>query len=433
MTILIVLILMLTIVTPLYILPNVNAQLSIKTYAHLSVGPNPIGVGQTLFVVMWLSAPPPAPLTQTSDIRAIPYTNFTITVTDPDNIEKVMGPYTSDSTGSVGTRYVPDKLGTYTFVFNFGGETIYGQRLAGDPMRTDYYEPSTSHIVTINVQEEPLNASPGAPLPTEYWTRPIDAQNYEWSVLGGNWLGVPLQFASGCNPEGTFNPYSTAPKAAHILWTISQAFGGIVGDNFNDSAYYTGLSYQEKWNPPTAVVLNGRLYYHTTAGPAATVQGLSCVDLATGKEIWFLNDTTISFGQLWKVETINVHGVHAFLWNYRSGTSTLYDAYTGRILLTVSNCQSATKVAMGENGELMVYTMNAGRGWLSLWNSSKCLSPNNDLTWAPSLTRTYEWSDGLMWNVTIPIIAGQTWTQFGDGVIITTTAFREANPPVRKH
>jgi len=36
-----------------------------------------------------------------------------------------------------------------------------------------------------------------------------------------------------------------------------------------------------------------------------------------------------------------------------------------------------------------------------------------------------------MWNVSIPIISGQTWTQFGDGVIITTAAFREATPPVR--
>jgi outer membrane protein assembly factor BamB len=431
-TALLTLLLALSIAFPLLALPQNASALSIDTYALLSVGPNPVGVGQTLFIVMWLDKPPPVPETQTSTIRAIPYTNLTVTVTEPDGTETKLGPFTSDSTGSAATSYIPDQVGNYTFVLNYGGETIYGRRLAGDPMTTDYYKPSTSHTVRVSVQEDPIYASTGAPLPTEYWTRPINAQNYEWNVLGGNWLGLPLQFASGCNADGTFNPYSAAPKTGHILWSIPQAFGGIVGDSFNESAYYTGLSYQEKFNPPTAVVINGRLYYHTTYGPNPSVQGLSCVDLQTGKELWFQNATSISFGQLWKVETINVHGVHAFLWSYQSGNySTLYDAYTGRAILRVSNCQSASKVAMSENGDLMVYTMNANAGWLSLWNSTKAIIGSDPLTWTPSLTATYNWATGLMWNVSIPRITGQTWTQFGDGVIITTAAFREANPPVR--
>jgi outer membrane protein assembly factor BamB len=428
------LILALSIAIPIMALPQtVSAQLSIDTFALLSVGPNPVGVGQKIAIIMWLDKPPPVPTVQTSTLRAIVYTNFTLTITKPDNTIVKMGPFSSDSTGSTYTSFTPDKVGNYTFQFNYGGEWLTGARLAGAAQTTDYYKPSTSHKVTVTVQEDPILALPGAPLPTEYWTRPIDAQNYEWSSLGGNWLGLPLQFASGANEDGTFNPYSSAPQTAHILWTIPQAFGGIVGDSFNESDFYTGLSYQEKWNPPTAVVLNGRLYYSPTYGPTAVTQGISCVDLATGKELWFQNGTTLSFGQLWKVETINVHGVHSFLWDYRSGNySTLYDAFTGRAILRVSNCQSASKVAMSENGDLMVYTMNANAGWMTLWNSSKAIIGSGDpLTWSPSLTATYNWAIGIMWNVSIPIISGQTWTQFGDGVIITTTAFREANPPVR--
>lgn len=423
--------LVLSLTIPLLVIPQNASALSIDTYALLSVGPNPIGVGQTLFIVMWLDKPPPVPQTQTSTERAIPYTNLTVTVTDPDNVVSTLGPFTSDSTGSAATSFIPNKVGNYTFQLHYGGESIYGRRLAGDPMTTDYYKPSKSYVVRVSVQEEPISASAGAPLPSEYWTRPIDAQNYEWNTFGGNWLGLPLQFASGYNADGTFNPYSAAPKTAHILWTIPQAFGGIVGDQFKDSAYYTGLSYQEKWNPPTAVVINGRLYYHKTAGPTAAIEGLSCVDMRTGQEIWFQNATSISFGQLWRVETMNVHGVHAFLWDYRSGTSTLYDAFTGRPLLRVTGCQSATKVAMSTDGDLLVYTMNANAGWMTLWNSSKAINPNDALTWAPSLTATYNWANGVMWNVTIPRITGQTWTQYGDGVIITTAAFREADPPVR--
>ena len=431
-TALFALILILSIAIPIAVLPqSASAQLSIETYALLSVGPNPVGEGQKLGVIMWLDKPPPVPAVQTSTVRAIPYTNFSLIVTKPDNSVETLGPFTSDATGSTYTSYTPTTIGNYTFKFIFGGEWITGARLAGAPQTTDYYEPSESHVVTISVQQEPIMASIGSPLPTEYWTRPIDAQNYEWNVLNGAWLGLPLQFASGAGPEGAFNPYAKAPNTGHILWTIPQAFGGIVGGQFTDSDFYTGLSYQEKWSPPTAVIIDGRLYYHPTAGPSATRLGLSCVDLATGKELWFQNETTISFGQLWKVETINVHGVNAFLWDYRTGTSTLYDAYTGMALLKVSNCQSATKVTTSEEGDLMIYTMNAGRGWMTLWNSSMAINPNDDLTWSPSLTRTYEWANGIMWNVSIPIISGQTWTQFGDGVIITTAAFREATPPVR--
>ena len=429
---LIAIILILCICLPTIILQSANAQLSIDTYALLSVGPSPIGLGQKLFIVMWLDKPPPVPQTQTSTVRAIPYTNLTVTVTEPDGTVTKLGPFTSDSTGSAATSYTPDTVGNYTFQLIYGGETLTGRRLDSGPVVTDYYKPSQSHIVRVTVQEELLYPTTGAPLPTEYWTRPIDAQNYEWKVLQGNWLGLPLQFGNGANADGAFNPYGQAPNSAHILWTIPQAFGGVVGENFGESDFYTGLSYQAKWNPPSQVVINGMLYYPRTAGPGATVQGISCVDLQTGKEIWFQNGTALSFGQLSSTENLNVHGVNAYLWDYRSGNySTMYDAFTGRALLRISNCQSASKVVMSEEGDVMVYSFNANAGWLSLWNSTKAINPNNGLTFSPSITATYNWPNGLMWNVSIPKFTGQTWTQFGDGVIITTASFREANPPVR--
>ena len=431
------LILALSIAIPILALPQtVSAadSISIETYSLLSVGPNPVGVDQKLVVVMWLDKPPPVPTVQTTTERAIPYTNFSLQVTRPDGHIENLGPFTSDSTGSTATSYIPDQLGEYTFQFFYGGEWLTGARLAGAPQTTDYYRPSVSHLVKITVQEEPIYSTPGAPLPTEYWTRPINAQNYEWHVLGGNWLGLPLQFASGCNEDGTFNPYSAAPKTSHILWTIPQSFAGVVGDNFNQSDYYTGLSYQAKFNYGTsAVVLNGRLYYHPTFAASAMVQGLSCVDLATGEELWFKNGTTIRFGQLLATENINAHGVDAYLWNYPSfgGTATLYDAYTGNALLTVTGCQAATKVAMSETGDVLIYTINTNANWMTLWNSTKATNPTNSFTFSSSLTRTYNWADGLMWNVTIPNITGQTISSFGDGVLITAAAFREANPPVR--
>jgi len=430
------LLLLLSVAVPLVALPQAataaTAGISIDTYSLLAVSPNPIGVGQKLAVVMWLDKPPPVPLVQTSTLRAYPYTNLTLTVTKPDGTTKVLGPFTSDSTGSAYTAYTPDVVGNYTFQLTYGGEWINGSRVQGDPITYDYYKPSQSFKVTVSVQEDPIYASTGAPLPTEYWTRPINAQNYEWKTLGGNWLGLPLQFGYGANAGGTFNPYSTSPSTAHILWSIPLGFGGLVGGAFNDSDYYTGLSYQAKWGyGASAVVINGRLYYAHTAGPSSIVEGISSVDLATGKEVWFNNNTAMSFGQLLQTENLNIHGVSAYLWDYRSGNSTMYDAYTGRALLKVINCQSATKVAMSDTGDVLVYTLNANAGWMTLWNSTKAINPTNELTFSPSITATYNWTNGIMWNATIPIFSGQTWTQFGDGVIITTAAFRTTDPPVR--
>ena len=408
----------------------VVAQLEIATNAHLSVAPTPIGVGQPLSIVMWLAQPPPVPRQQTPTIRAIPYTQFTLTITKPDNTTSVMGPYESDSTGSHATRYIPDQVGTYYFQFNYLGETITGARLAGAPITTDYYKPSSSQKIQIIVQQDPIESLPGVPLPTEYWTRPIDAQHQEWDIIAGNWLGIPLQFGTGYSSDGAFNPYTAAPNTGHIMWTIPQSFGGLVGGDLEDLSYYMGLSYQEKWNPPTVVVINGRMYYHKVAGPSSIVEGLACVDVATGEEIWFLNDTSINFGQLMDFESINVHGVNSFLWDYGSGTSTMYDAFTGRALLTVQNCRSG-KVSMSPKGDLLVYVISSSRNWMVLWNSTKAIVRESDLTWSPSLTRTNEWADGIMWNVTIPSISGQSIVQLGDGVIITAAAFREATPPVR--
>ena len=41
---------------------------------------------------------------------------------------------------------------------------------------------------TFTVQQEPLQTI-NYPLPTEYWTRPIEGQNTNWYTIASNWLG----------------------------------------------------------------------------------------------------------------------------------------------------------------------------------------------------------------------------------------------------
>ena len=66
-------------------LPGVNA-LNIQTTAYISVSPNPIGVNQTLTVIVWLVPSIPANAT---------YHNYTVKFTKPDGTIVTIGPFNS--------------------------------------------------------------------------------------------------------------------------------------------------------------------------------------------------------------------------------------------------------------------------------------------------------------------------------------------------
>jgi hypothetical protein len=228
-------------------LPIVNAQEEQwkESYAVIMAEPDPVGVGQTMLIVLGISEPLPS----------IPYgwEDLTVTVTKPDDTTETLGPYKTDPTGTTFATYVPTETGTYYFQTNFPGmwfnTTSYNR----------YYKPSTSEKLAVTVQEDPVSGPAAAPLPTEYWMRPINSENREWSQISGNWLMAYYDSAS--NP---FNPYTTAPDTAHIMWTKEIDFGGIVGGNYSDISYYPGESYENKWIPP--IVINGRLYYNKRLG-----------------------------------------------------------------------------------------------------------------------------------------------------------------------
>ncbi len=64
----------------------------------------------------------------------------------------------------------------------------------------DYYLPSSASA-TLTVQQDPIPAAiTSYPLPTEYWTQPIDGENSYWFSISSNWLGsgspVPAGYTS---------------------------------------------------------------------------------------------------------------------------------------------------------------------------------------------------------------------------------------------
>ena len=401
------------------LLPTVSSAETYNTYAFLSVTPNPVGVSQTLTSVMWLDKPTPTASGSLGDH----WQNYILTITKPDGTNTTLGPYQADASATATARYVPDSAGQYYFQFSFPGQWI------NTTTYYRWYKPSVSPIVNITVQQEPLQWWPQAPLPTDYWTRPIEGENTLWSSISGNWL------QDSYSPIDRFNPYTTVPNTAHIVWTKETGIGGLIGGEFNASIYYTG-QYEASFRPP--VIINGLLYYNdwmSTPGGTGLYPyppGFVCVDLRTGETLWRNNETTngigqqITYGQVYMEESPTEYGGWPYLW--QTGTTyKMYDAYTGIHWLDLVNATAPGKVMYDTHGDMLVYILNGANKWLAMWNSTLALTtaaPGSYAAtqWRPVYGSVLDWRKGVQWNVTIPNVGmSQSIVDIGSDIIIANT------------
>ncbi len=484
MTISIAVLLMLSMSASLILIPSASANSSqVPTYMYVSVSPNPIGVGQTVYVNFWVNSPPPTATAQYGDR----WQNLTVVVTKPDKTTQTLGPYTSDATGGTSTTYTPSAVGNYTFQSFFGGQTLAGNNLPPHetpsmfPSIGDYYEPSTSSVFTLTVQSTPIASAPVTSLPTTYWSRPINALNNNWYSIAGNWLGLfsTSTFPGTYNATGNYNPYTTAPTTAHILWTKPEAFGGTIGGEFGGSEtgnYYSTAQYEVKFSP---IIMQGILYYTQYPGsinyPAANV----AVDLQTGQTLWTDNAanygggsptqsalttsgivTPLSNGQILNYVSPNQYGGEAYLWTagVLNGISTtskttaynMFDAMTGDYILSVVNVPVGLSLpgltlpgltlTEDEHGDMIGYYVNSTTSTaptLGEWNSTLAIfnygfqtgglyaaAPIDNLwTWRPSQGGVVPFSDGIEWTAPIATsISGApialTYSGISSGVIL---------------
>ena len=408
--------------------PFINAQevQEFPTYAFLSVAPNPVGVNQEVTVIIWLDIVPP---TVAGAVTA--WEGYRVNITKPDGSIETKGPYSSHSDGGYYFTYKPTKTGIYKFQFSFPGQTVAGV----------YYKPSKSAIVELTVQEKPIEAWPDTPLPTDYWERPINAENRLWYQIGGNWLMAAYDtMIRPFDTGGAFSPYADAPDSPHIVWTKELAFGGIVGGEFGYGAnYYTGMSYEMKFTPP--VVINGRLYYNIfqTGLLDPALSGVVCVDLRTGEEVWRREDMPqINLGQILEYNSPNQHGAFAYLWSTTAPEWQMYDAFTGRLLVKLQNATTSlsswsTNAIFGPNGELLVYMLDGQNNRLIMWNSTKAASPAwlgfgpGSPIWRPGFIPVVDWRSGIQLNVSIPDVPGVQSNYFvsrTEGVILAESVIR---------
>jgi len=402
--------LLLAIGATLVALPNANAHTpawQIPTYAYLTVAPNPVGLRQTTAVIYWLDIPPPTAGGAGGDR----WRNITIDVTKPDGTKQTLGPFTSDPVGSGGTAFTPDQTGTYTFTLKFPGQelSLYGPTgeagTASDYVNDTYL--ASSATATLTVQQNQVPAPASYPLPTGYWTRPIEGQNTAWASIASNWLGSP-QIVLRVQPDGS------APETSHIMWTKVLEFGGIVGGSYeltNENSYYPGPQYEAKFANP--IIINGYVYYSIPLSDQVNGGGVACVDIRTGEQQWVRSDlTSITCGQLYDYESPNQHGIIAngYLWTTSGSTWSAYDPLTNLGLFNITGVPSGTQV-YGSNGEILIYQMNYAGRWLALWNNTAApaellgTSGTNFWQWRP-IGKSIAASTAYTWNVTIPSLPG---------------------------
>src|SRR4030042_3601635 len=224
---------------PLFTIGTAQAQTTMKSYPFIGAMPNPIGVGQETLIHTGISAQTAWPQPGWSGI--------TVTVTKPDGTTQTLGPFTTDTTGGTGTTFTPTIPGTYYIQTNFPQQKcLYAA--AGIPANTTMLA-GQSEKLTLVVTAEPRTFYPDVPLPTEYWTRPVNTQFRGWGVIAGNWLTTP---------NNRYAPYNDAPESPHVLWAQPLAEGGVAGGDLGANGYETGDAYEGKY--VGNVIINGVVY-----------------------------------------------------------------------------------------------------------------------------------------------------------------------------
>ena len=431
MAIMIALILTISMSTSIILTPTANAHDPPEdqvTFAKIAVSVNPIGVGQTTNVYMWLGNVPYRYAALTNDYR---YHNYVLTITAPDGLVTTERWDTiTDSTNSQFTRFTPTKTGAYTLNFTFSGMVV--NDYSNDPRSqfiNDTYLPSSASI-TLMVQQEPIPAAINSyPLPTEYWARPIYGENTDWWSISSNWLGSGVAgYGAMPGPNNkVFSGDSIGPQTAHIMWTKPHQPGGVVGGNNFDikgNTWFEGSAYVQRFINP--IIVAGRIYYTeplsfqaagSFGGP--TYGPTTCVDLRTGQVIWSRADVpALSFAYIYDLEDPQQHGVYpAILFTSNFGRA--FDADTGTPLFNVTSLPSGTSV-LGPQGEHIRYTLYNNRTsqnpdyYLCEWNSSLLWSgagfTGSTTQWVPTISGTvvsregirYNWVNPTMQNKSIP-------------------------------
>ena len=450
--------------------PTIHAQTAgqMKSYAFLAVEPNPVGVGQTTYIAMWIDVPLPGS-SEANDIRKHDYQ---LVITAPDGtVQTQSWAVVADTTGIQSTAFTPTMIGQYNISFSYPDQkyTWNSSTYLGNNAYTGIIFLGASAKTTLTVQQNPVPLTGDSPLPTEYWTRPIYGEDSSWYTVGSQWLGSGSSYTTassnyfGSFQQGGMNLWQqggTGPETSHIVWTRPYEDGGVVGGintGITGATFYSGGSYEGRFQ--NGLIINGRLYYKAPLGDqvstAATGGGAyTCLDLRTGQVLWTNPSINPTFGELYDYESPNQHGVipNGYLWQSVAQSSTTqtwiaYDSLTGSWLFNLTDVPSTGTIAYTSQGEIVKYILNynntAKSGSLALWNWTSANgvpassttangvqlngpgSGTNYLQFRP-VGRVINASTAYSWNISIGDIMGP-----GNSILTTGIATATQNPTIQ--
>ena len=189
MAILIAVLLAFSMTASMILIPSAHAHSpawNIPTYAYIWAYPNPVGVGQTMNIYMWLDPVYGAAGGTTATVGTNGYTasaallandyrfeNYKLTITNTATgaVTTQSFPVCQDSTSNQITTFTPTATGTYNLTFNYAGQ-VYGaggDGYAKSVLVGDNYLPSSA-TTTVTVQTTTIpGATTGEPLPSAFW------------------------------------------------------------------------------------------------------------------------------------------------------------------------------------------------------------------------------------------------------------------------
>jgi hypothetical protein len=361
---------------PLNIIAGQNTR---ATNAFIGATPNPVGVGQETLLHIGIM--------QQLSSTAQGWDDITVTVKHPDGSTETLGPFHTDATGGTGYSFTPQMEGEYILQTHFPQQDTSSNKLPPGSTVGTVMLASDSPELTLVVTSEPTPVYPEHPLPTEYWTRPIDAQLRGWAPVAGSRL-EPNGFGGALLNPGN----DDAPETAHILWNHPLVLGGLAGGVLGDAGTYTGDAYEGKF--VNSLIIQGILIYQKfdTIGGTSVDNWHVGVDLHTGEKLWEKEfhayddpeDSRLypNFGQIFYWDSFNAHGTHAYLVCTSSAggffaptgaTWHFFDPLTARYLFTWENVPSGTRLR-GPHGEIIIYEVSLGANTIRMWNSSAVTS-----------------------------------------------------------
>ena len=348
-----------------------TADVNAKMELFLSCRPTKVGLGQELLINMWAS---PAPGANRQ------YNDYTLTITKPDGakLEYTMDTYVAD--GTMWMPWVCDQVGDWKFDLSFPGAYFPAGRYLdgvyyapneiippsesnpfGGAGATNYTQSvslpaARARTITVTVQQDTIPSWPGSPLPTGYWTRPVNEINREWWPILGNypWFGPgggELWDELYPNTNPTYNsayafvPWVEGPESAHVAWKREYYIGGLMGGDLGaaSSTYWGDVA----WLHRPTVILDGMGYQvvlkPAADGPAQT-SWWQCYDVRTGDILWERplypgeqEPTLIEYG----ITSLAVPGAlpksdTPYLLSISGGYMRKYNPLTGAMVLNVS-------------------------------------------------------------------------------------------------